>query len=577
MSIFAQQNNFPDTIAANNAGRYQSKELLKQKQKEYKLHKINTIAKGAIKIGGKKTNGAWYVMDSTLSDFGIKVQQENWEEKKLTGFEYDEIKAKDGLGDEYTLYKKKPSEWNTLLAKKGWKISKNEAGKDAVPKTVKKADATDGVLYGKLDEIIETRLLLSQGFVSKAEKENKQRYEEEIVDVQGVSVTLYKKEEKGKAEFDAWFHMIIPTCTIILALTIRLFWKKRKSKKMDNSTVKKTLFTVKHPIVTPENPSTQPQVPSTPQQPKDQPAHVHPITSQPQTSISTTPVAFATDADEWIIVGASVVGNGHISQNLPCQDNHKYEYLGEGWGIAVTSDGAGSAKNSHIGSKIVVARSIFHFKNLITKNLINQSAVPTETEWSQIAFVTLKAVYNDLVAFAHKQNLDLKSLYATAMVVVHTPDGILATHVGDGRAGYKNEKGEWKALITPHKGEEANQTIFVPSAFWDIPAYKMSGVLVPESVVVAEKPFAFTLMSDGCEHTAWLFNQKDETTGKFFDPNKPYPNFFNPLVETLQSFRKENVDVKERAEKWGNFITSGTKSFEREQDDKTMILGVVYM
>jgi hypothetical protein len=102
-------------------------------------------------------------------------------------------------------------------------------------------------------------------------------------------------------------------------------------------------------------------------------------------------------------------------------------------------------------------------------------------------------------------------------------------------------------------------------------------VLVPESTVINEKPFAFTLMSDGCESTAWLCNQQDEKTGKFFDSNKPYPNFFNPLEETLQSFKKDKIKEQERADKWKNFIESGNPSFVKETDDKTMILGVVYM
>jgi hypothetical protein len=648
VSIFAQQNEFSDTTAANNAGRYQSKNLLKQKHKDYKLHKINTIAKRTMKIGDKKTNTEWYVMDAALSDFGIKVKQQNWKEEQLEGFEYDETKAQDGFGEEYTLYKKKQSEWNILLDTKGWKISKNEAEPDAVEKTVKKADDTDGVLYGKLDEIIETQSLLLQGFVSKSKKENGLTYEEKIVDVQGISVTLYKKKVKGtgsakqedekkkaeeekkriendqkaeqksvealsinvteknrridsveqanqaaidavnkkaeeaNAKIDKLLDIMktiafIAVLFMILLPVVLLFIKKKKSKKMDNSAVQGT-----QPVVTLVNPTPEPQVQPKPQQQpsQSQPEIVTSVTPPPQTktTISKPSPAFAVDAENWIVVGASVVGNGHISQNLPCQDSHKYEYLGGSWGIAVISDGAGSAQNSHIGSKIVAERSVFHLKNLIiARNWHKKNELPTETEWSQISFATLKAVRDDMSAFAKKQNIDLKSLSATVIVVVHTPNGILAAHIGDGRAGYKNENGEWKALITPHKGEEANQTIFVPSDFWDIPAYKMSGVLVPESIVVGEKPFAFALMSDGCENTAWLFNQKDGKTGKFFDPNKPYPNFFNPLVDTLQSFRKNKVDEKERAEKWVRFITSGNKSFEKEQDDKTMILGVIYM
>ena len=177
--------------------------------------------------------------------------------------------------------------------------------------------------------------------------------------------------------------------------------------------------------------------------------------------------------------------------------------------------------------------------------------------------------------YSKAQDITLKSLSATAIVVIHAPIGILAVHIGDGRAGYKNENGEWKKIITPHKGEEANQTIFLSSDFWDIHYYVMSNKFVPEAVVVREKPIAFSLMSDGCESTAWLYNQKDEKTGNFFDPNVPFPDFFNPLCNTLQSFHKEKVDLGERKEKWKNFITSGNKSFEREQDDKTMILGVL--
>lgn len=88
------------------------------------------------------------------------------------------------------------------------------------------------------------------------------------------------------------------------------------------------------------------------------------------------------------------------------------------------------------------------------------------------------------------------------MVVIYSPLGLLAVHVGDGRMGYKTMSGEWKSMMTPHKGEEANQTIFLISEFWDIPNYELSGVLVPESIVIREPVQAFALMSDGCEHTA---------------------------------------------------------------------------
>lgn len=297
-----------------------------------------------------------------------------------------------------------------------------------------------------------------------------------------------------------------------------------------------------------------------------------------KTSATNGATAFAVDADEWIVVGASVTGNGHIASNMPCQDNHIYEYWGDGWGIAIVSDGAGSAQNSHIGSKLVTHRGTVHFKTLVEREKwMQNNELPKDMDWFRHSYSTLKLIRNDMERFAREKGYLLKSLNATVIVVIHSPRGILAAHAGDGRAGYKNEKGEWKALITPHKGEEANQTVFLPSEFWNIPNYAMSGVLVPESVVVREKPFAFTLMSDGCENTAWQYYQMNPVTGHYYDPNKPHPPFFDPLEKTLQSFRNENVDPEERKNRWKNFIESGNRSFVREQDDKTMIFGVLYL
>lgn len=286
----------------------------------------------------------------------------------------------------------------------------------------------------------------------------------------------------------------------------------------------------------------------------------------------------AVDADEWIIVGASVQGNGHISMDLPCQDSHAYEYIRDGWGIAITSDGAGSAKLSHIGSAASAARAMVHFKDLIEKERwIEKGTLPSDIEWMKMSYQVLKTVRNELELLAKNNKCDIKDLSATIIVIIHSPIGLLSVHIGDGRAGYKDMNGEWHSLITPHKGEEANQTIFIPSDFWNIQFYEMSGVTVPESRIVREQVSAFTLMSDGCEGTSWLWNQYNESKGKYYDPNMPHRTFFDSLLETLQLFRKEKTPLEERKEKWYNFIKEGNKSFMKETDDKTMILGALYM
>lgn len=320
--------------------------------------------------------------------------------------------------------------------------------------------------------------------------------------------------------------------------------------------------------LTPHEDPAPPVVPIPPIDKVDPPA---PSPSQSQMN------AFAEDADEWIIVGASVQGNGHIATNTPCQDNNKYEYLGNGWGIAITSDGAGSAKNSHVGSGIVVNRAMIHFKNLIKKEeWIKKDKLPTEVRWTKLSYQVLKLVHDELESFAKTKECDFKSLSATVIVVIHSPTGLLVTHVGDGRAGYKDMDGEWHSMITPHKGEEANQTIFLSSEFWNIPFYEMSGVMVPEARIIKEKVQAFTLMSDGCENTSWKFNQYNESTEKYYDPNLPFANFFDPILATFRSFRSKKVSLEKRKTKWHDFIKEGNKSFIKETDDKTMILAVLY-
>ena len=303
---------------------------------------------------------------------------------------------------------------------------------------------------------------------------------------------------------------------------------------------------------------------------------VSPSSPKPQ-GIDPKGKSTAMDAGDWIVVGASVQGNGHVDMNIPCQDNHIYEYINNGWGIAITSDGAGSAKLSHIGAAATVARAMVHFKSLIEKEgWIEQNILPSDNDWMKQSYKVLKMVRNDLEALAQRTKCDIKDLSATIIVVIHSPNGMLVAHVGDGRAGYKDMAGVWHSMITPHKGEEANQTIFIPSDFWNIPFYEMSGATVPESRVIREKISAFTLMSDGCESTSWLWNQYNETTGKYYDPNLPHGKFFDSLLETLQSFREENVPLEERQTKWYQFIKDGNQSFVRETDDKTMILGALY-
>jgi len=173
--------------------------------------------------------------------------------------------------------------------------------------------------------------------------------------------------------------------------------------------------------------------------------------------------------EEWCTVGASIIGISHIRLDLPCQDSHYYEDIGNSWGIAVVADGAGSAKNSHIGSAFVAREAAPRiFKQLILdKGWHKDNKLPSETEWHKLAKAKLKEIRGALEIYANHNKIKSKSLACTLIVVIYSPVGILVTHIGDGRAGYLDLQNDWKPMITPWKGEEPNLTIFLTSSIWN--------------------------------------------------------------------------------------------------------------
>ncbi|RKZ92577.1 MAG: hypothetical protein DRR19_03850 [Candidatus Parabeggiatoa sp. nov. 1] len=275
---------------------------------------------------------------------------------------------------------------------------------------------------------------------------------------------------------------------------------------------------------------------------------------------------------KWFVIGGTVIGQSHIDSQLPCQDSHYYKEIANGWGIAIVADGAGSAANSHLGSEFVAKTAAQAFNQLVTNqewHIKNQ--LPSENNWHVLATETLKTVRMTLENYATQKKLESKSLACTVIIVIYSPIGILITHIGDGRAAYCNLSNEWKPMMRPWKGEEANATVFMTSAIWN---NKEINPFI-ESRVINERPLAFTLMSDGCEKASFECSQFESSTNKWSDPNNPYPKFFQPLVNTLKNLEKAGTPVDEVQAKWQHFLNNGNQTLTDEPDDKTMVLGVL--
>jgi len=279
-----------------------------------------------------------------------------------------------------------------------------------------------------------------------------------------------------------------------------------------------------------------------------------------------------TAQSNWLVVRTSVAGKSHTESNppIPCQDSNYYQDIGKDWGIAVVCDGAGSKEYSHFGSRFVAKRTGLIFEDIIKQNdwqIIN--ILPTQDKWHEVSKSAFAKIRTELEEFAKKHQVESGLLSCTVIVVIHSPIGVLASHIGDGRAAFCNVKNEWKAIIKPYKGDEANQTVFITSVDWNEQDKYI------ESTVFEEEPIAFALMSDGCEAHSFEVNIYDEAEQKYRDPNKPYPKFFQPIVATLKNFHQSQVVTEEIAAKWERFIEGGNEKLKNEPDDKTMVLGIL--
>lgn len=317
------------------------------------------------------------------------------------------------------------------------------------------------------------------------------------------------------------------------------------------------------------------------------------------------------------IVGFSIQGRSHICDGIPCEDYHAYTEIAPGWKLLITSDGAGSARESARGSKANCDMATNFIKQLLVqKGWIEKNYMPTELEWyveireiflamkgiitvqaakqapqykaskedalaeleaeiakseDKVVIGKLESKKQDIIEHINKP-LTARDFNATIILMLITPNGMLTAHIGDGRMGYKSKDGKWKALMTPHKGDEASSTVFIPND-WEqnrVPAFTMSNAYLPDVRVVHELPDVVVLMSDGCENITWSCYASNEQTGCYYDPNIPYVGFFEPLLEEMN----RDLRPEQRIERLIEIINVGTKAGKAEHDDRTMLFGV---
>ena len=275
------------------------------------------------------------------------------------------------------------------------------------------------------------------------------------------------------------------------------------------------------------------------------------------------------DNNRWVVLAHSATGKMHLKKvpPIPCQDSHFTEDLYNGWYISIVSDGAGSAKYSHLGSDFIARKAIpGEIKVLLNESdWYKSDNLPSEKEWRSLVLKAFERSFQDLqewIVENGEEGSTVRDYACTVILTLHNKNGILVANIGDGRGGYMNLKGEFRSLFTPYKGQESNATVFITSPVWE------NNKEFIQSSVINDTPLSIFLLSDGMEKIS--FNCSKMAEGIWFDPNIPFKNFFFPILKTIKSIPEE--DEGQLHKMWGNLLEEGNETIKNENDDKTMII-----
>lgn len=276
-------------------------------------------------------------------------------------------------------------------------------------------------------------------------------------------------------------------------------------------------------------------------------------------------------AKRWVVTQASLRGKSHIQSGAPCQDALGHITLSNGWGLAVVCDGAGSYKHAGDGAAFASNRALELFSGMVQNYRWDaDNVLPRSKTWRTLSRKALKQIHLDLQLYAQTRELPNEQLSCTIIVVIYCSKGILTTHVGDGRAAYRNAH-RWEPIMTPFEGRQASSTVFLTMNIW---SSSLMDRFV-ESRRIKGPVYGFTLMSDGCEFAAYRCRMTDRTNSKVLKLNNPEKAFLDPNMRALLKMFAKGMSQEQINERWKQFLDIGNEVLQRETDDKTMIFGVL--
>jgi len=239
--------------------------------------------------------------------------------------------------------------------------------------------------------------------------------------------------------------------------------------------------------------------------------------------------------NDWKIASSYIIGQGHISKNIPCQDrtfklvdkkilkkvvkkkifkNRKaikttikvLDNQNSFYGLSL-ADGAGSCKHSDIGAELMTKKILYYIKENFY-SLFNDEDIR----------MTLINYIEDELKKRTTTSISFKDLSSTLLFVAIKNNKFIIGHIGDGVIGMIDNKNNLKTISKPDNGEFSNSTFFTTSVRYKERLRILKGTL--------KNANGFILMSDGSEDS--LYDKKKEILS---DTNKIIINWLEDNSE----------------------------------------------
>lgn len=226
--------------------------------------------------------------------------------------------------------------------------------------------------------------------------------------------------------------------------------------------------------------------------------------------------------------GFSIVGKSHIEKGTCCQDSHKIKKMDNGWYVAAIADGVGSAKNSHIGSKIAA------------DTVVDFCSEYMPWDYSIIGIKSmLRTAYNyafkQILRVSEKSGEPIESYDTTLSVVIYDGHRIIYGHSGDGAIIGLTIYGDYIQITKPQKGDDMVSVLPLRAGYtvWSIDTYE-------------EELAAVMLMTDGMlDGTLCPYLLKQSNVSEVYTPIASF--FADPYgtAETEKKVKKIKKEIKD--------------------------------